>query len=265
MPLADVGATAALVVLLLAGSCYYHARREGAFVLCLTTLAQIVAFAACYIVLMYGLATLAWPLADDQLAAFDDWCGLTAPVVRHWADAHPAIATLLNAAYDTLLIQTAVVVAVLGLSNDRPRLTGFLLAFMLAALLALGLFVVLPAEGPFARFGFAASHDQATFLEHFQTLRDGSRRGVSLRTTEGLITFPSFHVTWAILLAWSFRGRWYLFLPGVVLNSLIVVSTMTSGWHYFADVLGGAAVAAAAIGMTCLAKPGRHSSPCGAG
>jgi membrane-associated phospholipid phosphatase len=250
LPATDIVTTAALVACLTAGACYYRARREQAFVLCFTTLAQVVAFAACYIVLMYALATLTGPLVDAELASFDDWCGLTATSVRHWSNAHPAIAKVLNVAYDTLLLQTALAVAVLGLGNDRRRLTAFVAAFMIAALMALGLFVVFPAEGPFARFGFNPLPDQATFLEHFHSLRDGSRSIVSLRASEGLITFPSFHVTWAILLTWAFRGRRVLFAAGVVLNSLIVLSTMTTGWHYFADVLGGAAIALAAICST---------------
>ncbi|MGH7138097.1 MAG: phosphatase PAP2 family protein, partial [Pirellulales bacterium] len=247
LPLAEVCPPLGLVLLLVAAARYYASRQERSFVLCLTTLAQIVAFAAGYIVLMYALASLAWPLVDSRLAAFDAWCGLTAPSARHWAEAHPAWQTALDVAYGTLLYQTALAVAVLGLANDRRRLSGFVLAFMVAALTAAGLFVVLPAEGPFARFGFEPTPDQATFLEHFRSLRDGARTVVPLRANEGLITFPSFHVAWAILLCWAFRGRRLLFAAVVVLNALVVASTMTTGWHYFADVLGGAVVALAAI------------------
>lgn len=250
LPLAEVWPPLGLVLLLIAAAGYYAARQEHSFVLCLTTLAQIVAFAASYIVLMYALASLAWPLVDSRLAAFDACCGLTAPSAHHWAEAHPAWKIALDTAYGTLLYQTALAVAVLGLANDRRRLSGFVLAFMVAALMAAVLFVVLPAEGPFAQFGFEPTADQATFLEQFRSLRNGARRAVPLRANEGLITFPSFHVAWAMLLCWAFRGRRLLFTAVVVLNALVVASTMTTGWHYFADVLGGGAVALAAVG-TC--------------
>jgi membrane-associated phospholipid phosphatase len=74
---------------------------------------------------------------------------------------------------------------------------------------------------------------------------------VRLAATEGLITFPSFHVAWALLLTWAFRGRRWLFAAAVILNSLVVASTMTTGWHYFSDLLGGAAVALAAMALWC--------------
>jgi hypothetical protein len=257
LPLAEVWPPLGLVLLLVAAARYYAFRQERSFVLCLTTLAHFVAFAAGYIVLMYALASLAWPLVDSQLAAFDARCGLTAPRARQWAEAHPAWQAALDLAYGTLLYQTALAIAVLGLANDRRRLSGFMLAFMIAALTAAGLFVVLPAEGPFARFGFEPTPDQATFLEHFRSLRDGARTVVPLRANEGLITFPSFHVAWALLLCWVFRGRRLLFAAIVVLNVLVVASTMTTGWHYFADVLGGAGVALAAVGACHLVRKKR--------
>jgi membrane-associated phospholipid phosphatase len=250
VPVGEILPPAALVGALLVAARYYRARGENAFVLCLTTLAQIVAFAASYIALMYTLATLALPLADVRLAAFDARRGLQVPLLREWAVAHPPVAMLLGVAYDTLLYQTALVVAVLGLKNDRRRLTGFVWMFVLSALIALGLFIVLPAAGPFVMYDFALSPDQAIFLEHFESLRDGSRTVVSFRGAEGLITFPSFHVAWAILLTWAFRGRRLLFAAAAIVNLLVIVSTMTTGWHYFADVLGGAAVALTAIGLT---------------
>ncbi|HVX12362.1 MAG TPA: phosphatase PAP2 family protein [Pirellulales bacterium] len=247
VPAGDACRTAALVAVLLAGAAYYRGRGEESFVLCLGSLAQVVAFAASYLALMYVVATLAHPLVDARLAAFDDWCNLTAPAARQWAEAHPAIATLLAISYDTLLYQTALVVIVLGLGNDRRRLSAFVLAFMLAAIVAVGLFALLPAAGPFVTYGFAPSADQATYLDHFRSLRDGSRTAVDFRCAEGLITFPSFHVAWAILLTWAFRGRRSTFIAALLVNSLVIVSTMTTGWHYFADVLGGAGVAVGAI------------------
>jgi membrane-associated phospholipid phosphatase len=63
----------------------------------------------------------------------------------------------------------------------------------------------------------------------------------------GVVCFPSFHVIWAILGAnalWCFKP---LRIPVAILSTLIILSTMTSGWHYFVDVLAGLLVAAAAI------------------
>jgi membrane-associated phospholipid phosphatase len=52
---------------------------------------------------------------------------------------------------------------------------------------------------------------------------------------------------WAILCVqalWVFRP---LRIPVAILSGLIILSTMTTGWHYFSDVLGGILLAAVAI------------------
>jgi membrane-associated phospholipid phosphatase len=41
----------------------------------------------------------------------------------------------------------------------------------------------------------------------------------------------------------------YVRRPAAVLACLIVVSTVTTGWHYVADVLGGLLVAGVSIGV----------------
>jgi membrane-associated phospholipid phosphatase len=247
VPPADVGPPVALVAALLALGHYYRRRGETSFVLCLTALSQIVAFATCYVVAMYALATPTWPLVDRQLAAFDACCGVHVPRFCRWAADHPTGGTLLRAAYDSLLYQTAAVIVLLGLGNRRRALEGFVLAFMLAALAALAIFVVMPACGPFVQYDLTPSHDQAIFLDHFLSLRDGSRHVISYRGAEGLITFPSFHVAWALVIVWAVRGRRPVFALSAALNGLLILSTMTTGWHYFADVLGGGAVAIVAI------------------
>lgn len=248
VPLSDIWPLAGLLLALAGLVAYYRKRGEAAFVLSLTSLAQIVVFVAGYVVLMYAVATLGRPLVDRQLASFDAWCGVSVPAIHQWASAHPMVEMLLNFAYDTLLVQTALVLIVLGLSDNRAALEEFIASFMLSALVSLGLFALFPADGPFATFGLPHSLDQAQFLDHFRTLRDGTRTLVTYRGAEGLITFPSYHVAWAILITWSLRHcRRPLFAAVLALNLLVVASTTTTGWHYVADVVGGAVVAVSSI------------------
>lgn len=253
LPPRDLVAPVGLVLALAGAGAWYARRGEAAFVLSLTSLAHVVAFAACYIVLMYAAATINRPLVDEQLAAFDVWCGVTAPAVRGWAQSHPWVNLAFNFAYDTLLWQTATALAVLGLSGDRRPLAGFVWAFMLSATASLVLFAFFPANGPFVTFGFSASVDQRQFLEHFEGLRGGCRTLISWRGAEGLITFPSFHVAWALVLTWAFRHRKIIYAIAP-LNLLVIVSTMTTGWHYFADVAAGSIVAIGAIALAHFAR-----------
>lgn len=247
VPAADIWPAVSLVGALLTLAAYYRHRGETSFVLCLTALAQIVGFASCYVVAMYALTTISCPLVDGRLATFDAWCGVRVPDAVNWANEHPTAGILLRLAYDSLLYQTAAVVMLLGLRGQRQYLESFVLTFMLAAVLALALYVVMPACGPFVEYGMTASADQERFLDHFFSLRDGSRAVISYRGAEGLITFPSFHVAWGLLMVWAVRANRIALLGFAVLNVMLVISTMTTGWHYLADVLGGAAVAAIAI------------------
>jgi hypothetical protein len=65
----------------------------------------------------------------------------------------------------------------------------------------------------------------------------------------GMIAFPSFHVVWSVLCAYACKDKKYLWVPVVVLNTLIIVSTVMLGWHYLIDVIGGVVLAFLAILM----------------
>ena len=83
---------------------------------------------------------------------------------------------------------------------------------------------------------------KAHTLEQLRGLRSGEQRTIGFRDAEGLIAFPSFHTIWAILLALAFRHRRRLFVVAVALNLVVILSTLTTGWHYLSDVLGGGLV-----------------------
>jgi membrane-associated phospholipid phosphatase len=57
------------------------------------------------------------------------------------------------------------------------------------------------------------------------------------------VCFPSFHAAWAVLAALALWSVKPLRVPAVVLASLIVISTVTTGWHYAVDTLAGVSLA----------------------
>ncbi len=226
---------------------FYARRSVEQFVISAHALAQIVAFSACYSVAMYCVASFNSPLADDWLVSFDKACGVCVADVAAWAANVPKLSGLLQIAYATMLIQTALVVISLGFANRRQHLESFVLCFMVSSTLALAVFAFLPAEGPFCSYGYEPDASQQRFLDDFHAMRSGERTLVTWKKAEGLITFPSFHTTWALLLAWGLRGSRFLFIPACLLNLAVVASTMTTGWHYFADVLSGTTLAAGTV------------------
>jgi membrane-associated phospholipid phosphatase len=77
-------------------------------------------------------------------------------------------------------------------------------------------------------------------LNAIRSLRSGTYP-VTWRAAEGVIAFPSFHVTWGILLMAAYRRHAWrlLFIP---LNGLMIATAVTSGMHYVVDVAAGFAV-----------------------
>lgn len=80
-------------------------------------------------------------------------------------------------------------------------------------------------------------------MDQFRALRSGSFPVVSLNHVEGLITFPSVHTSWALLMTWGFRQNRWLFPPLLLLYLAVVGATLTTGWQYESDVFGGVVVA----------------------
>ncbi|MHC4697399.1 MAG: phosphatase PAP2 family protein [Planctomycetota bacterium] len=241
--------------LLAAVAVFYHRfRKVPQFVWTSTAMAQLLLFSSCYTVLMYSIACTARPLVDDSLVQADQWFGFEVPQMVAWADAHPNVRICLQRAYNTLLPQTALIVVILGFLGDRRQLETFMLRFMFATLLTAVFFFAYPAEGPFSAYEYPPNQSQARYLEHFQALRSGESDVVTWRGAEGLITFPSFHTTWAILLALALRHRPIIFAFSAVLNAAVIAATLGTGWHYVSDVVGGALVGVIVIALVhCLA------------
>jgi hypothetical protein len=244
-----VGGPAVAVVALIAASVYF--RREQRFLLCTTVLLQIVLFSSFFALLAYLAAVSAVPLVDDRLAAWDAAMGFDLLGLLAWTDRHPIAAAILDTTYNTMLLQTAAVIVILGFANDRVPLKLFMLRMMLAGLVTFVFFVAMPAEGTPNQYGLTPTPLQAGFLEHLHLLRSGLLRHFDFARVEGFIAFPSFHAIWSILIVvacWPRRGvRWFF----VALNAIVIVSTVTTGGHYLCDILGGAVIAAA----VCLLTP----------
>jgi hypothetical protein len=215
----------------------WHYRRVEQFRLCLSALLLLVLFSSSFVVLTYLAARAAPPLIDDCLGGCDARLGFSAANLAAWQGRHSIVGALLQAAYDSLLPQTAATVALLGLFGRRVPLEAFLQRMMLAAILVLAFFVVMQAEGP---SGLPNSPFLAHYRDHFFSLRSGVRTGLSLTDTEGLITFPSFHAVWALLLVAACPRRLKPF--SVALNAAVIVATVTTGGHYLTDVLAGIVV-----------------------
>jgi membrane-associated phospholipid phosphatase len=232
-----------------AGLCagFFYGRGNERFVTISLALLQFTMFGIAYGVAMYAACALARPLIDERLMAADATFGLHLPTIVEWIGTYPMLRLIFDICYNTLLPQTMLVIVGGGFVGRSREVHDFLLGLFLCSLVALVVFAIWPAVGPFSAYGYELSPPQQQYVEQFHAIRDGRLREIPWPDATGLITFPSMHTSWALLLIYAVRWSRWLWVPSVLLNLAIIVSTMTTGWHYVSDVLAGVAVAGCVI------------------
>ncbi|MGO8921112.1 MAG: phosphatase PAP2 family protein [Stellaceae bacterium] len=209
--------------------------------------ARLLVFFAAMGVFSYLVATTGMPVADDLLARADralgfDWPGWFAVVQQH-----PTLHRVLNLAYMSALPQIAIITSYLGLTG-QPRRNSELFW-----MLTLSLLIIVPISGLLPAFNASVYYGLPGFHQHmpdFVALRTGRFGQLDLSRLQGLISFPSFHTTLAVLFPYAARRRPVALLITALVNGAMIVAIPTEGSHYFVDVLAGAAVAVLAIAAT---------------
>lgn len=235
-PVADTLKPLAFCGALFAVARYYEGREVPSFVLCLKSLIAMITFSSVFAMLTYCVGDQTpYGWADDLLVSIDAAFGLSAEGVVTWTNQHATVGLILYLAYVSVIPQTFLTIAYHGLTNDEKRLSLFIVRFIICALITLVGFYFFPAKGNIVN---GVPDHYTHILEHLESLRDGTRTLVTWRDAEGLITFPSFHTIWGVLVIAAFH-RTVLFWPVLVLNVVMIASTVPIGLHYFVDVAGG--------------------------
>jgi membrane-associated phospholipid phosphatase len=200
----------------------------------------------CGVLAAYALQRMSFPLRDELLNRADlalgfDWLGFA-----HWVDRHAAVQSILHFAYNTIALQIALPVLVLGLSGRIDALRIYIVAFAIAFILTIVISALMPAAGPIATVDRASFEllrfTGATPIDHLTMLR---RAGPLLMTEfpGGIATFPSFHSTVAVLTPLALLGHRRIFIALAVFNLAMLAGTLTEGAHYLVDVMAGVGMA----------------------
>lgn len=204
----------------------------------------------------YPLQALNFTLRDAEFAAIDRAMGFDWMAHFTWISAHPLIGSALVEIYKSCMIQMAGIIVLLSCTRRFAHLKEFLFLFVVTALAVSVVSTLLPAAGAFPYHAPPASlrigDDPLVGIYHWadlQALRNGTLKTVDLNHASGLITLPSFHAIFAILLAWSMRGARWIFAAAVILNIAVCVSAISVGGHYLIDILCGALIAFVSIWM----------------
>jgi len=214
---------------------YSTIRRDVPLANAMTTVGQLFLVLLAGIMLTYAATAVGLPFRDPELYAADRWMGFDRQAYQALVESKPGLRFILDAAYATIQPQTALVPFILVLTGRLPRLQQFVLALAISMICTALIAAVIPAV------------DSFNHTETQNSLRAGTLTSIRLNNLEGLITFPSFHTTSAILFVWALWPARYVRSPTVIVNGLMILSTPISGGHYGVDVIAGGLVANAAI------------------
>lgn len=185
------------------------------------------------------------PYTDDALSKADLMLGIYAPAITLMFAKHPEIASLLALIYNTSLPVCVVCGLALAAFGHTSRAHELAFAFTFCLLFASTVSIFLPALGSTVYHGIegvvglpssAGNFHMATVAYY----RDDPTAIFDLRKTQGIVTFPSFHMVMAILVPYAIRGRGIVTWFAVGWGLLVTVSSVVIGGHYIVDLLGGA-------------------------
>ncbi len=222
--------------------------------------AFLIAFSAAFSVFNYFLLTVAGSRIDLTLARIDLAMGVDWPQLITFIAKHPLANLVLHICYISLLPQIAVLTICLGWLGRVLETYKLLLALAVGAILTVTFWAFLPSFGAFSvyhldpglssRLNLELDTRYARDLVHL--LSNGPAR-IAPDEVKGLVGFPSFHAAMAIFAFWYSRSLRSLRWPFFAINAGVLVSTPIHGGHHVVDVIGGLAVAGAAIVATNLA------------
>lgn len=253
----DTTAYASLAVLftvLSGGAAFYeHYRKDTKLAAMLTGTAFLLGMSAAFSVLNYLLLTVAGHRVDTNLAAIDRAMGVDWPALMAFVSHYPAANVAMKFIYLSVLPQVAVLVVAQGLIGKPERIYALCLAASAGAAISIVTWTLMPAFGAFSVYDVSNLHMALALDTNYardltNLLAHGPGR-ISPTDAKGLIGFPSYHATLALLVVWYARDlkviRWF----ALGLNAVVIAATPIQGGHHVIDVLAGFAVAALAVGF----------------
>jgi membrane-associated phospholipid phosphatase len=194
------------------------------------------------------------PLQDAWLAKLDtqlgfDWIGLLT-FVNH----SPLLSWALVLAYHSTGFALIGVFAFLSFGRQRERLTEALALMAVTSLLGGIALALVPAAGAYTYFNPArdlysnlSAEAGMWHYKIFMELRTEVEPVLDFNKVAPLVTFPSFHTIWGIIMIYVVREYPKVATPVLLLNSLMIAATLPEGGHYLVDLIAAFVITVGAI------------------
>ena len=165
-----------------------------------------------------------------------------------WVTRHPAIEASTRTLYMSVGPEMLILFFALELLGRHDQAKAFLRWLIVSTIAALGIGALMPAAGAFVYYHLPVATTTG-YVSQWADLRNGTLRTIDPFDNQGLVVFPSFHATLAVLCAcaaWPLRVLKY---PLLALNLLVILSSPFVGGHYFIDIIAGIILAALTVSL----------------
>jgi membrane-associated phospholipid phosphatase len=201
--------------------------------------------------LLAGLSYLgAWynyPFIDESLEILDHIPGMEWLSYVTWVNGHRLIADIYSFCYHATGPEIPFLLVLLFLLKDYVPLQRFAIGFLLGGFVTVVLATFWPARVAFEYRGIASSvfpyagiPESLRYLHDYYGMRNHTLQ-VLPDMFEGMVEFPSFHSTIAVLAiaaAGSLKNPALRYLM-IGVNLIMLLATPVQGGHYFIDTIAG--------------------------
>ena len=182
-----------------------------------------------------------FPIIDPILLKIDQALGFSTLQLLEFVHRHGYLLRVLQFAYASWGYLVLLTPFVLSLCANEKRLNAYFLSLMFSLMVGVLIYYCFPTIAPAGVLQSSYfTHAQHQLVERFYQSHHGQP---VTAVVSGQIAFPSFHVTYSLLVCAALRPYRWLFYPVLVLSALSILATMGLGYHYLMDVIAAFVVA----------------------
>lgn len=190
-----------------------------------------------------------YPLIDSQLLAADLTLGFHWNAYAHFMFDNYWPNLIFSNVYADLTMSVMMLTPIIALiRNDRIRVMEICFLMLGTAIVCVtisGIFPSFPTTATIPDGGILNAmetnghHYLGRVIATINSLRDAPFVEIDPRTTEGIVTFPSFHCCMALIIMRCNRGLGLFSAVASAIGIAIILATPVYGGHYLSDLLGG--------------------------